>query len=253
MNNQDNSHAQCEAPPSSWLDPALYIIAGIGLFFLAAYSARLVSSLIGEWTVLQSSASWLLNAICLGGIVYMLGVRRGRISWLRIGLIPVRWRWRWLIAAVVITVISVTLRIPIVNWIRARIFWDPFGMGAEGVSRTTFIVGTDHSFSWVNLALVLFSMGVLIPFSEELYFRGLLHSSFQSRVGLGLRILLSSLLFGLWHLPAISSAVSSFLLGLVLAIAYELSRSIWLPIVLHVTHNILLVALVYLAVAVAGT
>ena len=111
------------------------------------------------------------------------------------------------------------------------------------------VTGSDYSFSWTKFGLTLLSFGLIGPIVEELYFRGLIHTWFQSRFGYGVRVLASSLIFGLSHLPHIGNAFSAFVSGLILVVAYEKSRSIWLSIATHVANNSFLVVVVYWGLA----
>jgi membrane protease YdiL (CAAX protease family) len=253
MSHREKKTIGSKEQSSTWLDLAVYLVAGIGSFFFTTYLAsQAMSSLTGEWIMLHSVMVWSLNAICSGGTFYILGVRRGRITWSGIGLVSASWRWRWLLVGSLAMALAFPVRVLLTNWLRERLVWNPIGVSDEGLSGTSLVIGESYSFSWSKFGLTLLGMGVLVPVVEELYFRGLIHSWFQSRIGFGLRILLSSLIFGLAHLPAVGTAVSNFINGLILAVAYERSRSIWLPIALHMINNILLVVLIYLALAIRG-
>ncbi|MBN1813321.1 MAG: CPBP family intramembrane metalloprotease [Anaerolineae bacterium] len=251
MGNRKSLVAESSDQPSTWVDLAIYLVVGVGASF-TMYLAVAISSFAGEWTMLHSSIVWSLRSTCLLGAVYILGVRRGRITWSGIGLVSAPWRWRWFLVGSFVIAIAIPIRTLLANWVRERVVWNPFEMGDKGLSATSLVTGGSYSFSWGKFGLAVLGLGVLVPVTEELYFRGLLHSWFQSRIGFGPRIVLSSLIFGLWHLPAIGSAVSNLVNGLILTVAYERSRSIWLPIALHMIHNVLLVVLIYSALAIRG-
>lgn len=78
---------------------------------------------------------------------------------------------------------------------------------------------------------------VIAPFSEEIFFRGLLHGWFKSFMPRQLSMVLTSVLFGAvhWHAPAFLPLA---LLGLVLALLYETTRSLWSSIALHAIFNL---------------
>lgn len=79
-------------------------------------------------------------------------------------------------------------------------------------------------------------VAVVAPVVEELIFRAILYVKLRQRMGLIAAALLSSLLFGLIH-PFVAMGVSAMLMGLVLAWLYEKSRSIWVPLILHIVNN----------------
>lgn len=247
MNHRDRKSTESRGQPSTWIDLALYLIPGIGMYFLSIYFPFALLSIAGEWTVLHSFIFYLLNAIGLVAIVYVLGISRGKITWSKIGFVPIVWRWRWLLICILIIAISFPIRALLANWIKQAFPWDPFDMSTKGPPPNVTLVGQSYSFSWGKFSLTLLGFGILIPIAEELYFRGLIHGWFQSQLGPGLRLLLSSLIFGLWHLPATGTAAAGAVFGLIVAIAYERSRSIWLPIALHILNNSFIVVLAYLA------
>ena len=87
---------------------------------------------------------------------------------------------------------------------------------------------------------------IIIPFTvsivEELIFRVILFDVFEKVFGSLVALLISSILFGLAHIgndgaDIFSIFTLSFGLGLLLGLAYLLTRNIWLPIGLHAGWN----------------
>lgn len=90
---------------------------------------------------------------------------------------------------------------------------------------------------------------VLIPFTtsviEELIFRAILFRLAEAMFGTTLGALLSALLFGLAHLgnpgaTALTTLLLALDLGLLLAVAFAVSRSLWLPAGVHMGWNLTL-------------
>lgn len=81
----------------------------------------------------------------------------------------------------------------------------------------------------------------VVPFVEELVFRGALLSGLASRMRIGWAILVSAIIFGCVHLPDFKFAwypvPALILLGLALAWMRVRTRSLWPSITLHVTNN----------------
>lgn len=99
---------------------------------------------------------------------------------------------------------------------------------------------TDHPFAFVT---VLISILVFAPFLEEFLFRGVLQSWIRRKSGAVWAIFISAFAFALLHyapeqgwtnIPLITSL---FVLGCYLGFVYEKTRSLFAPIVLHVTFN----------------
>jgi membrane protease YdiL (CAAX protease family) len=228
--------------PSTWLDLILYLVVGFGLFLLAVSGVALIFE---EVSILASSALYLLNALIFGGTVYVLGVCRGKTSWSEMGFLPPVWRPEWLLVAIAVSIVSIPVRGLVGSIIQ---FLLEGGLDSLHARSDVLLAGDD--FSVVSFLLTLLGAGLLAPISEELYFRGLIHRGLQHRLGFWPRVLLSSAIFGLAHFDSIGVVVSSFVLGLINAIAYEQSESVWLPIAIHVITNTFGVILLYVATAI---
>ncbi len=105
---------------------------------------------------------------------------------------------------------------------------------------------------WETLppAFVLLVVAVLPAVLEELFFRGYLFGALLSALRPGAAILVSALLFALFHLIlagtlVVERFVPSFLLGLVLGWTCWQTGSVWPGVLLHALHNGSLVLLGY--------
>ena len=226
-----------------WLDLVLYLLVGFGSFFL-------ISGLVGQlFPALSLGASFLLflaNFICLGGTTYLLGIRRGKISWRQLGLRPFRWQWQWLFIGVGLAILLLPGRALLGLLVQMLLEGNLDSLQA----RSDIITGGALEFSWLGFLSTFIGVGVLAPISEELYFRGLLHSWFWGKTArVWLRVLASATIFGLAHADSVSVVAASFVIGVVNAIAYERTRSLFIPIVIHLTTNSAAVLLLYLALA----
>ena len=95
------------------------------------------------------------------------------------------------------------------------------------------------------LITLLLVAGVMAPLSEELFFRGFLYNAAKHRLGIVPGIILSALVFALVHIGPLA-VIGIIPMGVLLALAYEKSGSLWVPIMMHATNNILAVTLTYL-------
>lgn len=98
-----------------------------------------------------------------------------------------------------------------------------------------------------GIALFIYSITVVIlaPIWEELFFRGILLRRFGLRFTTPVAIVLSSMIFGLAHIGG-NSMINAFLLGCFLSFAYLKTKSIVVPIVLHVISNFLSVIILWI-------
>ena len=93
-----------------------------------------------------------------------------------------------------------------------------------------------------SLAAVLLKIGVtalLVPFMEELVFRGIVLSS-RRKYGIGFSIVASALIFGMAHMD-FSTAVFAFIAGLVFGFLYAKTNNLWLAVWIHALNNLIAV------------
>jgi uncharacterized protein len=80
---------------------------------------------------------------------------------------------------------------------------------------------------------------VWAPIVEELTFRGLLYGTLRTRLGPGASAALSAIVFALPHGYAVSGSASVLVSGLLWALAYERTRSLWPGLLAHSANNLL--------------
>jgi membrane protease YdiL (CAAX protease family) len=227
----------------SWLDLLLYLLVGFGSFILLS---GVVGLLFPEISLGASFLLFLANFVCLGGTTYLLGIRRGKISWRGLGLRPFHWRWQWLVIGVGAAILLLPGRAVLGLLVQMLVEGNLDSLQA----RSDLIMGGALEFSWIGFLSTLIGAGILVPISEELYFRGLLHTWFWGKTErVWLRVLASGTIFALAHADSISVVAASSVIGLVNAYAYERTRSLFIPIIIHLTTNSAAVLLLYLSLA----
>jgi membrane protease YdiL (CAAX protease family) len=104
----------------------------------------------------------------------------------------------------------------------------------------------------LQLMLAVIAAVVLAPVAEEFLFRGLLHRGLRRRLPLLPATAISSLVFAVVHVDVLFSQplamVGLVLVGVILALAYERTGSLIVPVVIHAVHN----AVTIVAVVAAG-
>lgn len=95
-----------------------------------------------------------------------------------------------------------------------------------------------------SLAVGLLCYGIITPLAEELLFRGILYHELKKCCGLTIAMLVSSLLFGLYHMNPVQGTYG-FLMGLLIAYLYEYFGSFLWPVLVHMLANILAYMLRY--------
>lgn len=123
-------------------------------------------------------------------------------------------------------------------------------VGGAGVSIALNIVialtnmaGKDTAFVEVSdlitsnpLIVTITCAGILIPIVEEILFRGLIFNRIKHQYNFLAGLLISSLLFGIYH-GNIVQGIYATLLGIFLGFAYHKTKSILIPVFIHMGGN----------------
>lgn len=227
-----------------WRD-LLIILVGIGFFlfigvliFLAIYIATGNSpDDLLEPTVSQTLGLTALEAIALIGGVYLFGLRRRGLSWEAVGLRPTSGVWY------VISVVVTLMVIPIASLL--TLLW--FFLIGQPFENPQLDFLLPEGLSAIDALIMLFLAGFAAPFGEELLFRGVLYTMFRERWAIWFSAIFSAFLFGLIH-GNVAVGLTGFLLGIIAALVYEFSNSLWTAFVVHAINNSLKIGLLYLLV-----
>ena len=228
-----------------WVDVLLILIAVICIFFLGIglveyFSARSGNRPINEneITLGLTVALTALEGIALIGGVYLMGMRRRGYNWQEVGVRPTSHAWH--VRAFWIGVII----IPVSGMIAVAI-QELLGLPLSN-PQLPFLA--PEGFSWFGFLSLLLLGGILVPFAEELFFRGVLYEWLRFRWGFWLAMIVSSAIFGILH-GEISIAITAAILGGILAWVYERSKSLWPAFIIHAMNNSAKIILIYALLA----
>ncbi|WP_407374703.1 CPBP family intramembrane glutamic endopeptidase [Methanobrevibacter sp.] len=180
--------------------------------------------------------------------IFLIGFLEVGLEWLEIiPIIYVLFRTRNNLTGLKNCATNLFSTIPFKTWILLGIAGYVFALGLGLLSSEMFpseyyifksmeIASSGFVFIGVDF---LFSV-ILGPACEELVFRGILLNRINKRIPLVLSIILTSILFSLFH--PIEAQISSFIFGIVMCIAYLISNNILVPITLHMLNNLLSMA-----------
>lgn len=235
-----------------WCVPyAAFIGLGFGLPFLVDLRPETVAEsqflrwLYGERNGLTWNDYLFVGVVITAEIIaiYLVAIRRKALRWSGLGIRPANAKWFVFAAflflfseAVFNTTISVA------------------GLEAEAEQfARRLLLPADRSLHVLLVSLILF--GPLVAFVEESFFRGIIYRWFRIRFGIMAGLSVSSILFGAVHfyyfdpggdLGWIITAYI-FVFGLVAALLFEASKSLWPSIFLHATANIVGTVVVFIS------
>ena len=225
------------------------IVVGTVVIWLAANMglALLLGRRVLDPTVADRgpAAVWLpllvgaLNLVALGGVGLALGLITRAITPAQLGLLA-RPTWLWLGLVLGLTFGLLPLRIAV-------------GLLYVLITRDTSLdVRTSLVFPEISLgafASAFIGVGILAPIGEEAFFRGVVYTLLRQRLDARWAIVLSSLGFALAHADSPPVILTSLIIGLALAWAYERTRSLWPGIIIHRLNNGLVVVLGFAGLA----
>jgi membrane protease YdiL (CAAX protease family) len=129
----------------------------------------------------------------------------------------------WGIAIILLTTLVVSLES---KW---------FHVAIEANNPFVYSPGLTHP-TWLDATALAAAVVVLAPLAEEALFRGLLYGGLRTRLPAWLAAVISAVLFGGAHMNA-SLFLPLALAGLILAMVYERTHSLWPSTVAHATLN----------------
>jgi len=97
----------------------------------------------------------------------------------------------------------------------------------------------------LDAIFVIFVVSIVPAVSEEMMFRGFIQSSFELKLKARWAIVITAVFFGLYHFNPYG-LVPLIILGLYFGFAAYMSRSIFVPMILHFTNNFLAVIMYFI-------
>jgi len=165
-----------------------------------------------------------------------------------IGLPPLPRRRDWLIGlSCGLLVLFVGLGIEMtLTWLIQQILPSSASKSLTEASRSVSIESMlPKAQSSFGLYLLLFLGGAIgAPVGEEVFFRGFLYNCAKRRLGLAGGTLLSAAIFALVHFGPLQ-VIAILPMGILLAVMYERTGSLWVPTIMHATNNGILLIVAY--------
>lgn len=198
---------------------------------------RLATIAVVAWVALEVAVRWstivaadrLLGAAFVGnavGLVLGFPIVAGAIGWyaIRSGSAPSTWGYDWSRRAVLAGVLCGLLGLGL-SAAAAQVDALLFDLeGLEAGFSATVETAVD-AYPWIVPVFVL-GNGIVVPFAEELVWRGIVQTALVERLGAPVGIGVTALLFALKHV-VVDLSVARLTTLLVLALVYGLVRHRW--------------------------
>ena len=200
-------------------------LGAFGVFFLAIVGV----STVNRWDGNLSSLAW-LAAIAESVLlisVWLIVVKRHRLSWDAVGVRLPPGGQAFLLAA--------TALLGSLAFTSAYAFIVS-NMGLDALTPEPLPV--ELAGDGAVVALTALALGAWVPFVEEVFFRGFLFAGLAARYGLYVGVAVSAALFALVHF-SLATIIPIFVTGVLFALVYHTTKSIWIPMAAHSAQNIL--------------
>ena len=160
---------------------------------------------------------------------WYFSVRKYRVSWADLGLR----RFQPVVVGLGCGLMVLSL---LFNLIYAAI------LGAFGLQIQPDI---EMMFENTNFPIILLLVGAVVaPFVEELFFRGFVFPGLRTRWDWKIAAVASAGLFAMAHVIP-TSIIPIFILGLIFAVLYQISGSIWPSVLMHMLTNTIALSAAY--------
>lgn len=170
-------------------------------------------------------------AITLVFGVYFIALRPKKLSWREVGITSISLKqWKTILCYSVLLMIGALLIVVLTSFI---------GISVEN-SKTQAI---QQNITFFTVLIAFLSAAVISPIYEEIFYRGFLYRWLRTRLGLVGAIILSSFIFTIAHIPTYNVMPVNFFSGIIFALAYERTNSIWPSIIIHGLTNGMMVLL----------
>ena len=210
---------------------AFDVLTARGLLFQLLIVVLVVGVLLNIYVPLAREpghgAIAMITIYAVGSLLLLVRGRLAELEWRRIfGTAPTR---------AALPLLAVIVPLILLTWAAVWLVFVPLSyVVPELVEKTTLARQTAFEVNTLGEFVVLaFAMVVAAPFCEEMFFRGFLMHRWARRWGTPAGVALSSAAFAVGH----SEWVGHFVTGVVFALLYLRTRSLWVPILTHAVYN----------------
>lgn len=190
--------------------------------------------------------NWLKNELYAGTLIgctmaivillciYVIALYPKQLSWKELGLTKFDKKdWKVIIVYSILFMIGATIIAVLTSFI---------GNSWEN-SKTEAL---QKSIGFLPFLIAFVSAAMISPLYEEIFYRGFIYRWLRTRICAKGAILISSAIFSIVHIPTYNVMPVTFFGGIILALAYEKTNSIWPSIMIHAITNGIMVLLTVL-------
>lgn len=122
-------------------------------------------------------------------------------------------------------------------WFNVLLHWSERSVRVDGLVQEYMEMAEAFAptigYAWLILGIV-----ILAPVAEELLFRGIIQGELRKAMPEGVAIIVQALLFAVFHMQIIQ-VTYVIIPGILLGLVYAWTKTLWVPIIMHVAFNFL--------------
>lgn len=217
------------------------------LVYLGILFSGFMAALLGNWFPIIKTGfgtgeigfflfAFIIQFIMTIGLIYLIVVKLLGGSWSELGVKATAWR-NYLIYGVLGGLLLIVIVTLLGFWIKQY----------QPELPPQYYEVVLRSAGGLTTLLVIFIGAVLAPFSEELFYRGMVYPVFKDKLGVFWGAAVAGLVFGLVHWD-LWRAIPLAIGGAILCYIYEKTDSIWASTIAHGVWNGLMSLVVYLSI-----
>lgn len=163
--------------------------------------------------------------------IYFIALRPKKLPWSDVGLRKFALKdWKSIFLYSIILLVGTVIIVLITSFLGNSIDNSKTDTFQQDVTTFTFLI-------------TFISAAIISPIYEEIFYRGFIYRWLRTRVGLIWAILLSSTIFTAIHIPTYNAMPVNFFSGIIFALTYEKTNSIWPVVIVHGSTNGIMVLL----------
>lgn len=163
--------------------------------------------------------------------IYFIALRPKKLPWSDVGLRKFALKdWKPIFLYSIILLVGSVIIVLITSFLGNSIDNSKTDTFQQDVTTFTFLI-------------TFISAAIISPIYEEIFYRGFIYRWLRTRVGLIWAILLSSTIFTAIHIPTYNAMPVNFFSGIIFALTYEKTNSIWPAVIVHGSTNGIMVFL----------
>ncbi len=172
---------------------------------------------------------YVIFLICISPVLF-----RSRLSYKQMFGVYPNWFMLWRYSLWTFPLIIFSLVIFYLQYLTLHYIIPEFAEWWFYTNNSSIPISTGEGFAIVNV-LVFIDLVLIAPIVEEFFVRGILLTRWSIKWGTPKAILVSSLTFGILH----TNFVDAFFFGIVLSILYIRTKSLFIPICIHIVNNLI--------------